>query len=123
MTRDEMEKNTLVRGAVYERDFIDLLADIASVLPIAHTVFSEEQKLPYAIWNESSGDFIFADGNIVRGYVDIVLEVYTATNDTVAVSEIERILKKHKKLYNFDSMYIEKEKCKMTVFEFTVRKD
>ena len=123
MTRDEMEKNALVRGAVYERDFIDLLADIASVLPIAHTVFSEEQKLPYAIWNENSGDFIFADGNIVRGYVDIMLEVYTATNDTAAVSEIERILKKHEKLYNFDSMYIEKEKCKMTVFEFTVRKD
>lgn len=123
MTREEMERNGLVRKASFESGFISMLSEIASVLPLAHTVFSKEQKLPYSIWNESDGEFIFADGKIVRGRVGITLEVYHAVNDTVTIPEIERILKKYDKLQSSQSFYIDSEKCKMTTFDFTVRKD
>lgn len=123
MTREEMERNMLVRNASFENDFVSMLSEIASVLPLAHTVFSQEQSLPYSIWNESDGEFIFADGKIVRGRVGITLEVYHAVNDTVTIPEIETILKQHDKLQNSQSFYINSEKCKMTTFDFTVRKD
>lgn len=118
-----MERNKLVRSASFEGDFISMLSEIASVLPLAHTVFSKEQKLPYSIWNESDGEFIFADGKIVRGRVGITLEVYHAVNDTVTIPEVERILKQYDKLQSSQSFYIDSEKCKMTTFDFTVRKD
>lgn len=123
MTREEMERNRLVQNASFENDFISMLSEIASVLPLAHTVFSKEQSLPYSIWSESDGEFIFADGKIVRGRVGITLEVYHAVNDTVTIPEIERILKQHDKLQSSQSFYIDSEKCKMTTFDFTVRKD
>lgn len=122
MTRDEMINNKLVQNATYENDFIDLLAELAAIAPLAHTVFAKEQSLPYSIWDEDGGEFIFADGKIIRGFVNITLEVYHASNDTETISKIENILKKYEKLYSSESVYIEKEKCKMTMFEFTVRK-
>ena len=104
-----------------------LLKDIQSELkkigiPIAYYQFPPKSnpKMPYLIYYDENGSERGGDFNICIVESDIKIELYANKIDKETEEKVKQTLRNLKVEFEVERLWIEKEECWETIFEFSI---